>query len=108
MTTQQSDKKLFKLISTLTLIILVVILAYQNSDSQTLTFYFWKTQAPLFVALFVAFLLGIVVMIVLLYPKYRKASQLETQLEDLRKSKELLEKKWVALQSEKTQNQANK
>lgn len=101
---EHSDKRLYRLIFTLILLLLVVILAYQNSDSQTLTFYFWKTQAPLFVALFAAFLIGVMTVIVLLYPKYRKASQLERKLEEVSKSKALLEKKWVESQSNNAQD----
>jgi uncharacterized integral membrane protein len=84
METNKPDRKVFRLISTLILITLILILAYQNSDKQTLTFFFWKTELPLFVALFFAFTTGILLMLLLMYPKYRRTHNAESKVSTLR------------------------
>lgn len=102
MTNQKSDKNLFRLISTLLLIGLIVILTLQNSGSQEVKIYFWSFSLPLFVLLFLSFIIGILLMIILLYPKYRRADSAERKIERLENEISQLEKKIAANQTAKS------
>ncbi|MCK9480544.1 MAG: LapA family protein [Bacteroidia bacterium] len=92
MPNQKSDKSLFRLISTLILIGLIVTLALQNSTSQEVKIYFWSFSLPLFVLLFLAFVIGVLLMLVLLYPKYRKADSSDSKILRLEQEITRLEK----------------
>ncbi|MBX2984837.1 MAG: LapA family protein [Bacteroidia bacterium] len=93
MNQNKPDKNLFRLIATLVLVGLIVTLALQNSSQQVVTFYFWSFSLPLFVLLFLAFVIGILLMIVLLYPKYRRTHKAEEKAERLEREISRLEKK---------------
>jgi len=93
MENNKPDRTVIKLISTLTLITLIVILALQNSDHQNVKMFFWNLELPLFVLLFFCYLIGVVMMLIILYPRYRKASLAEDKIEKLREQINQLENK---------------
>jgi uncharacterized integral membrane protein len=99
MENKRKDNTIAKLITSLVLLGLVSILVLQNAADQEITLFFWSKTMPLFVALFYSFILGILLALVLLFPKYRrtnkaeqkvymlreKVSELETELSQLKK-----------------------
>jgi uncharacterized integral membrane protein len=74
---KEGDKRTIQFVGILLLISLFLILVFQNSQEQTLHFYFWSLTLPLYILLFICVLLGVLIAMLLFYPGYRRKKQLE-------------------------------
>jgi uncharacterized integral membrane protein len=100
MQTNPPDKKLIKWVGIAISISLLAILVLQNAEQTKVTFFFWNGSAPLFVTLFMSFVLGAMLMTIVLYPGYRRMAQSERKVKELREQCEELEKKNKELQKQ--------
>jgi uncharacterized integral membrane protein len=87
------NKKLFRLVSGIVLVLIVIVFTLQNNDLQTVHFIFWKTEMPVAFALFLSFLLGLLVAGISLFPGFRRASKAEDKINELREKVNALELK---------------
>jgi uncharacterized integral membrane protein len=100
MQTNPPDKKLIKWVGIGISITLLVILVLQNAEDTKVSFFFWKGSAPLFVTLFMSFVLGALLMTIVLYPGYRRMEQSERKAKEWREKCDELEKKHKEFQKE--------
>ena len=87
------NKRLFRLITGIVLVLIVIIFTLQNNDLQIIHLIFWKTEMPVAFALFLSFLLGLLVAGISLFPGFRRASKAESKLDELREKVNSLETK---------------
>jgi uncharacterized integral membrane protein len=85
------NKRLFRLITGIVLVLLVIIFTLQNNDLQTIHLILWKTEMPVAFALFLSFLLGLLVAGISLFPGFRRASKAENKINELREKVNSLE-----------------
>lgn len=101
MANSKPDKSLFQILGAVVMIGLIVIIVLQNSVAQEVKIYFWSFSLPLFVLLFLSFVFGILLMIILFYPKYRRASRAANKVERLEYEISQLEKQISSNQAPK-------
>ncbi|MES2618849.1 MAG: lipopolysaccharide assembly protein LapA domain-containing protein [Bacteroidota bacterium] len=89
---ENSHAGLYKLITAVVLLILVIIFAIQNSDTTTVKLWFWDMQLPLIILFLVCFLAGLLFAVLAILPVYKSSNRKSKLIDELQSKINILEK----------------
>jgi lipopolysaccharide assembly protein A len=69
---EQSGNYGWKIILAIFIILLVVVFSIQNNTETSVKFWFWDSTAPLVLILFFSFILGLLLMLIMMWPMSRR------------------------------------
>jgi len=90
---EKPNSNLFKIISGITILVLIIIFALQNNTNTPVKLWFWTPNAPLILLFLMCFVAGLIFALLAILPIYKHSKRKSKLIKELQERIEYLEKK---------------